>query len=139
MTEPGSAEKLGMPPMESLWLDVPHALYGVAKQINDSPEFGSGNVNPVLKHFGERGERINVNPLFTDATDWGVHVAPAAGGRESVRVDFLNGREEPEFFLADQPTVGQTFVGDKIQMKIRHEYGGDVQEFRGATKNVVAG
>ena len=139
MTEPGSAEKLGMPPMESLWLDVPHALYGVAKQINDSPEFGSGNVNPVLKHFGERGERINVNPLFTDATDWGVHVAPAAGGRESVRVDFLNGREEPEFFLADQPTVGQTFVGDKIQMKVRHEYGGDVQEFRGATKNVVAG
>lgn len=139
MTEPGSAEKLGLPPLGSLWLDVPHALYGVAMQINDSLEFGAGNVNPVYKRFGEQGERINVNPLFTDATDWGVHVAPGAGGRESIQVDFLNGREEPEFFLADQPTVGETFLGDRIQYKIRHEYGGDIQDFRGATKNVVAG
>lgn len=139
MTEQGSAETLGLPPMESLWLDVPHDLYGIAKQINDSIEFGAGNVNPVHKHFGQSGERINVNPLFTDATDWGVHVAPGAGGRESIRVDFLNGREEPEFFLADQPTVGQALVGDKIQYKIRHEYGADIQDFRGATKNVVAG
>jgi len=139
MLEAGSNEKLGLPSMDALWLDVPHALYGVAKQINDSPEFGAGNVNPVLKHFGQNGERINANPLFADATDWGVHVDPRAGGRESIVVDFLNGREEPEFFVADQPTVGQTFIGDKNQMKIRHEYGGDIQDFRGATKNVVAG
>ncbi len=138
MTEPGSAEKLGLPALDSLWLDVPHALYGVAMQINDSLEFGAGNVNPVYKRFGQSGERINTNALFTDATDWGVHVAPGAGGREGVQVDFLNGREEPEFFVANQPTVGQTFVADKLQMKIRHEYGGDIQDFRGATKNVVA-
>jgi hypothetical protein len=139
MTEQGSLEKLGMPPMESLWLDVPHALYGKALQINNSREFGAGNINPVMGMFGASGERINVNPLFTDTTDWGVHVSPGAAGRESIQVDFLQGREEPEFFLADQPTVGQAFIGDKIQYKLRHEYGGDVQDFRGATKNVVAG
>lgn len=139
MTEEGSAEKLGLPAIESLWLDVPHALYGVAVQINNSMEFGAGNVNPVFKHFGQTGERINVNPLFTDATDWGVHVSPGAGGRPSVGVDFLQGREEPEFFLAEQPTVGQAFLGDKIQYKIRHEYGGDILGVKGATKNVVAG
>jgi hypothetical protein len=139
MTEEGSAEKLGLPPIESLWLDVPHALYGVAMQINNSMEFGAGNVNPVFKHFGQAGERINVNPLFTDVTDWGLHVSPGAGGRPSVGVDFLQGREEPEFFLAEQPTVGQAFLGDKIQYKIRHEYGGDILGVKGATKNVVAG
>lgn len=138
MTEQGSAEKIGMPPLDALWLDVPHALYGIAVQINNSREFGAGNVNPVLNHFGVNGERINVNPLFTDATDWGVHVSPGAGGRESILVDFLQGREEPEFFLADQPTVGQAFIADKIQYKVRHEYGGAIQDFRGATKNVVA-
>jgi hypothetical protein len=104
-----------------------------------SREFGAGNVNPVQYFFGQNNERVNVNPLFTDATDWGVHVAPGAAGRESILIDFLQGREEPEFFLADQPTVGQAFLGDKIQYKIRHEYGGDIQDFRGATKNVVAG
>jgi hypothetical protein len=95
--------------------------------------------NTVYHRFGMNGERINVNPLFTDVTDWGVHVVPGAAGRESIQVDFLQGREEPEFFLADMPTVGQMFYGDKIQYKGRHEYGGDVMDFRGATKNVVAG
>jgi hypothetical protein len=139
MTEQGSGEKLGLPPLDSLYLDVPHALYAVALRLNNAPEFGAGVANTVYHRFGMNGERINVNPLFTDVTDWGVHVAPGAAGRESIQVDFLQGREEPEFFLADMPTVGQMFYGDKIQYKGRHEYGGDVMDFRGATKNVVAG
>lgn len=141
MTEQGSGEKLGMPPMDSLWLDVPPALYGVARMLNLTQYFGTTASNPVYGWFGapERGERININTLLTDTTDWGLHVSPGAGGRESIVVDFLQGREEPEFFLADQPTVGQAFVGDKIQYKIRHEYGADIADFRGAVKNVVAG
>lgn len=140
MTEPGSAAVLGPVPRGSLWLDVPVALMSVAYRLNTLPGFTSINDNPVFGYFGGLdNDRINVCPLFTDVTDWGVHVVPGADGRESIQVDFLQGREEPEFFLADQPTVGQAFVGDKIVWKIRHEYGGDILDFRGAARNVVAG
>jgi hypothetical protein len=139
MTEPGSGEKLGIPPLGSLWLDVPHALLGVARTLNMTQYFGTTAANPVYQWFGPNGERINVNALFSDATDWGVHMAPGTGGREALGVDFLQGRQEPEFFLADQPTVGQMFYGDKIQYKLRHEYATYLSDFRSATKNVVAG
>jgi hypothetical protein len=40
--------------------------------------------------------------------------------------------------VANVPTVGQMFVADKLQHKIRHEYGADLVDFRGAVKAVVA-
>jgi hypothetical protein len=140
MTEPGSLEALGLPDLGSLWLDVPNALFGVARRLNLSDRFSTTETNPVQFFFGQNGERINVNPLFTDTTDWGIHMTPVSSGRESLQVDFLQGRQEPEFFLADQPTIGQAFVGDRIQYKGRHEYNlAAIADFRGACKNVVAG
>jgi hypothetical protein len=139
MAEPGSGEKLGIPDLSEMWLDVPIALWSVGDALNRAPEFGAGVRNLVAGMFGPNSERVNANPLLTDATDWGVHLAPGTSGRESLRVDFLQGREEPEFFLADQPTVGQAFIADKIQYKVRHEYGGDLMDYRGAFKAIVAG
>jgi hypothetical protein len=140
MTEPGSGEKLGAPDIGgTLWLDVPIALWAVADALNRAPEFGAGVKNLVSGLFGANSERVNTNPLFTDTTDWGVHLSPGTSGRSSLGVDFLGGREEPEFFLADQPTVGQAFIADKIQYKIRHEYGGDLLDYRAAYKSIVVG
>jgi len=79
----------------------------------------------------------HVNPLFTDATDY-VLTAPAED-HDLIEMGYLNGRETAELFLADQPTVGQMFVADKLQYKIRDEYGGAVADYRGAQKAVVAG
>ena len=75
-------------------------------------------------------------PLLTDANDWGLFADPA--DIDILEVAFLNGQEEPEFFLADTPTQGLMFTADKIQYKIRHEYGGVVVDFRGSYKAVVA-
>jgi hypothetical protein len=143
-TEPGSAKKLGPSPLSSLWLDVPSALWSVARRLNIAREFGAGTTNQVFGLFGDPdapngGERINVGVLFTDVTDWGIHIEPASGGRESTQVDFLDGREEPELLLADLPTQGTLFTNDRVQYKIRHIYGGDLVDFRGACKNVVVG
>jgi hypothetical protein len=100
---------------------------------------GANNLyaNPVYHLFGDNGERILVNPLFTDATDWYIFRDPA--DVDSIEVAFLNDQREPEFFVASIPTVGQMFVADKQQYKIRHEYGGDIVDYRGAYKAVVAG
>lgn len=142
MTEPGSGEKLGLNFSRGfenmgLWLAVPTALWDTARQQNER-EYLDANFTPNAARFafGRNSERIIVNPLFTDANDWGVFRDPR--DVESLVMDFLMGREEPELFLADQPTVGQMFIGDKLQYKIRHEYGGDIADYRGAVKAVVA-
>jgi len=141
--EPGSAKVLGAFPMNSIWLDVPSALWSVARRLNIAREFGAGVTNQVFGLFGNPddpsgGERINVNPLFTDVTDWGLHLDPAASGRTSAVVDFY-GQEEPTFLLANLPTQGSLFTNDRVQYKVQHIYGGDLGDIRGAAKNVVAG
>lgn len=142
MTEPGSSKKLGLPFSRGvrnlgLWLVVPNALWGTAKKENERELLAADmTMNPVRYMFGESSERIIVNPLLSDANDWGIF--RDASDLPSIVVKFLQGREEPEFFLADAPTVGQMFTGDKLVYKGRHEYGGDIQDFRGAYKAVVA-
>ncbi|WP_447978086.1 phage major capsid protein [Candidatus Nitrospira bockiana] len=142
MTEPGSGEKLGGAYWDArLLLSVPTTLAGTAKQINQSPGIpGAANEgdNPAYGMFGdpEKPERILVNPLFTDANDWYLTRDPQEV--DLIEAAFLNGQETPEVFLADQPTVGQMFLADKVQYKIRFEFGADILDFRGGRKAVVA-
>jgi len=72
---------------------------------------------------------------WTDATDW---VAVADPGQiPTIEVGFLQGREEPEIFIQDQPTQGYMFSSDKLAYKIRHEWGVAPLEHRGFYKHVV--
>ena len=139
MKEKDSAKALGLPPLGNLWLDVPLDLWSVANLLNRTPSFSTTVANPIYGMFGPNNERINANPLFTDVTDWGVHIDARSGGRESIEVSFLDGREEPELFVADLPTQGSLFTNDRIEYKIRHIYGGDLIDVVGAAKNIVAG
>lgn len=140
-TEPGSLEKLG----GAWWaskpiLVVPSALQGIAKQLNQSPGIpGTANQgdNPVNGLFGNKDnpENILVIPLFTDTNDWGLFRQPT--DVEIIEAAFLNGQETPELFIADMQNVGQMFIADKLQYKIRFEYGAEILDFRGADKSVV--
>jgi len=56
----------------------------------------------------------------------------------TIEIGFLNGREEPELFVQDEPTNGSMFSNDKITYKVRHIYGGAVLDYRGLQGNVVA-
>ena len=51
---------------------------------------------------------------------------------------FLDGNEEPELFVQDNPTVGSMFSNDKLTYKERFIFGGNVTNFRGFDKSVVA-
>ena len=129
--EQDSGEGLALEP-KYLW--CPRVLLEIAKALN-SPWIAS--VNPHARRFGANHERIICNPLFTDLNDWGL----IADGSEVELLEaaYLNGRREPEFFVADNPIVGQMFVADKIQYKSRHEYEFEIADFRGFDKSVVAG
>lgn len=140
-TEPGSGEKLG----GAWWaakplLVIPTQLQTVAKQLNQSdgiPGTSNNGDNPVRGLFGnpDNPENILVIPLFTDTNDWGLFRQPT--DMDTIEAAFLNGQETPELFIADQQNVGQMFVADKLQYKLRFEYGVELLDFRCADKSVV--
>ena len=128
-TEQDSGEGLALV-AKYIW--VPRALLEIAKSLNS---FWIASYNPHAGIFGEKHERIICNPLFTDPNDWGL----IADGNdvELLEAAYINGRREPEFFVADNPVAGQMFVADKIQYKSRHEYEFEIADYRGFDKAVV--
>ena len=75
---------------------------------------------------------------WTDANDWCTVADPNV--LPVIEIGFLDGREEPELFVQDQPNAGSMFSNDKTTYKIRHIYGGAVlvDGEKGTTKAVVA-
>lgn len=71
---------------------------------------------------------IHVMAHATNATNW--FVCAGKDQAEQIEISFLNGQEEPEIVVADNPAAGAMFTNDKQVFKIRHIYGGDVVDFR---------
>ncbi len=130
-TEPESLKKLCL---EAMYEWVPREKYEIAVALN-SPWPIAGTVNPHAGRFGANHERILINKLTTDTDDWGL--IANKDDVELIEVAFLNGQQEPEMFVADNPLVGQMFVADKLQYKIRHEYECEISDYRGFDKSVV--
>jgi hypothetical protein len=128
--EQDSLEGLALEP-KYLW--VPRTLLEIAKALNSAWVITA--FNPHAGRFGANHERIICNPLFTDVNDWGL--IADGGDVELLEAAYINGRREPEFFVADNPTVGQMFVADKIQYKSRHEYEFEIADYRGFDKSVM--
>lgn len=81
---------------------------------------------------------VEVVPIWywTDANDWCVAADPAES--PTIEIGFLDGKEEPELFTEELPSVGSMFSNDQTTFKIRHIYGGAVIDYRGLYKSVVA-
>lgn len=132
-TEKDSSEPLGLP---LTWLMVPLHLKATANQINQTNTAGS---NAFYQRFGVNNERIVVNEKLdgTDVTDW--YYGTDQSNAPFLEIGFLDGIEQPQIFLANQPTVGTQFTADELQYKVKFVFGGAIIDFRGVGKNVVAG
>lgn len=128
-TEQGSNERLGIPPTKLL---VPSDLEEAAFEL-----FKNRNTSNDQNFIQTQAPKIIPVWYWTDVTDWVAAADPM--DIPSIEMGFLDGREEPELFVQDNPTVGSLFASDKITYKIRHIYGGAVVDFRGLYKAVVAG
>lgn len=80
---------------------------------------------------------LDVLPVWywTDTNDWALAADP--DDTPGIEVGFLDGQEEPELFVQDNPTVGSMFSNDQLTYKIRHIYGGNVLDYRAFDKSVV--
>lgn len=118
------------------YLLVPNELQAIADRICNSnhPQLqmtvtSNQDTSQVLDPNMFRGMLTPiVVDIWSDANDWMLVADPSQVN--TIVLGFLNGREEPEMFVQDNPTVGSAFTADKITYKIRHIYGGDVADHR---------
>jgi hypothetical protein len=130
-TEKDSGEYLGL---NMYWLMVPPELETTAKQINQTNTAGS---NAFYHAFGDNDERIIVNEKLTDTNDW--YYGAKQEDAPFLEIGFLDGIQQPQIFLANQPTIGTQFTNDELQYKVKFVFGGAIIDYRGVGKNVVAG
>jgi len=124
--EKDSAERLNIPGRH-LWVpaDLEEAAFDLFRRTTNNE--------------GDFVESMNmqVHPIWywTDANDWAMTADIA--DVPFLEIGFLDGNEEPEIFVQDSPLNGSLFANDTITYKIRHIYGGNVLDYRGAYKGVV--
>lgn len=121
-----TARALGMKPK---YLVVPNELEELAFQLCTSavavPGTPAGPSNTPNIH---QGLEPLVVDIFTDANDWYVVGDPAVS--PTIEVGFMDGKEDPELFVQDDPTVGSAFTADKVTYKLRHTWGYGVVDYR---------
>lgn len=126
-TEPGSGDALGIAP-KYLWVpaDLEEAATDIFKRDTNLDETFVQSLKPTIVPVW----------YWTDANDWAMSADTA--DLPTIEVGFLDGDEEPQLFVQDNPSVGSMFSSDKLTWKMRHVYGGNVVDFRGLAKSVVA-
>ena len=110
------------------YLLIPPDLRWTAQVITQS-QFVAGSANNDINPLAGQIIPIIV-PQLTTAYQWYLLADPAQ--IESIEIGFLNGREEPELLVQDNPTAGNVFTNDEISYKIRHIYGMGWLDYRGA-------
>lgn len=130
-TEQGSAEPLGIGPK---YLVVPLDLADAAYELTVQPNLAGFTPTAADAIKNQTWDVIPVK-TWADTNNWYTVADPA--DIPTIEIGFLDGKEEPELFVQDLPTVGSMFSNDKLTYKIRHIYGGAVVDFRGFQGNVV--
>lgn len=133
-TEQDSGKPLGIRPRIPI---IPVELQKeVWETITSGVSSDSGRDETVDNWFKSRGyENPIIPPYWTDANNWYLVADPSR--YPTIEIGFLNGRQEPELFVQDQPTIGSNFTADVTTYKMRHIYGGDVLEHRGLYGAIV--
>ncbi|MGD0020822.1 MAG: hypothetical protein ABSC54_00820 [Smithellaceae bacterium] len=138
MTEKDSGERLGLldDPSVKPNLIGPIDIMETINKIATEQFYYSAN-DLTTKLPNPLAGKINavVLSLLTDANDWYLILPPNVC--DIIEMGYLNGREDPELFVADMPQSEQVFVADKIRHKIRHEYAGAVIDYRSGYKASV--
>jgi hypothetical protein len=119
-------------------LIVPVELEELAWRLTSIPmQPVSGNAatepNIQVQRYGLN--ELIVLETMSDANDWFILADPRL--QPTIEMGFVDGREEPELFVQDQPNVGSVFSADKVSWKLRHEYGGKVEDWRGMQGGIV--
>jgi hypothetical protein len=134
-TEQNSAKRLGITPRHLIIpVDLEHEAFIALNSLYLPSSVGTAA--PSDQNYAKTyGLEVTSVPYWTDTNNWFLAADPS--DTPTIEIGFVNG-EEPELFVADQPTVGSMFTNDKIVYKVRHIYGGAVLDYRGFAGAIVA-
>jgi len=140
-TDMSSGKKLGLVP-RYLWIPqdlevLAIQILSAAKALTDTTANFPTTAEPAAPNVIQswRIEPMVVD-YWTDANDY--HMTASPDQTPMIEVGFLDGSEDPEIFIADNPTVGSMFSNDQLTWKLRHIYGGAVLDYRGFAAGIVA-
>ncbi len=120
-------------------LIVPAELEEIGWRLTSIPMHAASNRDATEPSFTRARvglDTLIVLPYWTDANNWWLVANPSE--IPTIEVGFYQGRQEPELFVADNPTVGSMFTADKIDYKIRFIWGLAVLDYRGFYGGIVA-
>lgn len=128
-TEKDSAKPLNFPVQ---WLMVPLALKAAAFQLNNNMT-GTNNWYERLGTNHAAPENLIVNELLSSSTRWWVGCFPAEA--PGIEIGYLDGIQEPQLIIANDPTVGLRLTNDQIVYKSKFVFGGKPVDFRPYVQN----
>ncbi len=114
-----SSEVLGLANVPRFLLH-PNELEETAWQLAQGWTQGQGEHDLTDRNANFHAGRIEQIPVayWTDANDHYYVADPNLA--PTIEVGVYQGREEPELFVQDNPTLGSVFTSDRITYKIRH-------------------
>lgn len=148
--------------VDAVVLEVPPALEITARNILNATQIwlnpnlaaGTAEQQMVTENWMRNKTTLVVNPYIplvnttSPNTSWALHAAPS-NGRPAFEVGFLRGHESPEIFMKTanstrvgggqlNPTDGD-FETDSVEYKVRHIFGGVVEEVKATVASTGAG
>lgn len=112
---------------EEIGLTMKSIIYGKATRAKIN-SLATADYNPEDAASTEPNEHKDIGriycPYFRGSTYQYYWVAAADKTQcDMFEVGFVDGKEEPEVLIADDPKVGSNLTADDIVYKVRHEYG----------------
>ncbi len=132
-TDPGSSEKLGLSPG---YLVVPRELRPVALRLQNDERVPEGAENASNTLRGSLAGIIVSSKLRGDANNWYLTARPQE--IDTMTIGFVQGQEAPTLIQQNAENVGLAWTNDKLGWKVRHEYGGAVNDYRAFYGAIVA-
>ncbi len=126
-----NSKRIGLAPR---YLIVPGELEELAFQLTTSDKVtNSANNDPSF--IKKLNLSVIVVEYWTDTNNY--WLAASVDQSPMIEIGFLDGQEQPELFVQDNPSAGSMFSNDKISWKIRHIYGGGVMDYRPFAAGIV--
>lgn len=125
--------------MKPKYLIVPNELEQLAWLLfnnETNPDTYTGTPYTTNANWNRGVCEPMVVDFWTDANNWYLVADPQYAN--TIEMAFFGGKQEPEMFTQDQPTVGSVWSADKISYKIRHIYAGALLDWRAFYGAVVS-
>lgn len=138
-TDMSSGKRLGISP-RYLWVpnDLEQLAFEICSADKKVPDASlAASAEPAAFNFIKNQRIVPVVVDYWSDTNnyW---LTASKDQLPMIEVGFLDGNQEPEIFVQDNPSVGSMFSNDSLTWKLRHVYGGAVMDFRGFAGGIVA-